>query len=91
MKANPPIYKTRNFSLVKMTKKSGKVYYQINMMSSFIAGKKGAGSPLFIGNQVRDIVDPTRQKSGTAGHSWKYRTLQEAESDFLMLQLMFTS
>jgi hypothetical protein len=81
MKANPPIYNTWNFSLAKMTKKSGKVYYQITMMSSFFDGK-------FIGNQVRDIVDPTRQKSGVAGYRWKYRTQQEAESDFLMLQLL---
>lgn len=40
--------------------------------------------------QVRDIVDPLRNKSGHHGYDWKFKNRQEAEKYYTMLLLRWS-
>ena len=68
-----PIHKTQQFIISKRVRKgSGRVYYELSLNLDTPWKRDWA-------DRVRDIVDPTRNRSGQFGKSWKYQTRAEAE------------
>jgi hypothetical protein len=78
------IHKSKYFSLLKVRhRKSDKIHYRIVCDTwNFIIYN-------FNMKDVRDIVDPTRCKSGDVGTQWKFRSRHEAEALFTTLLLKF--
>lgn len=82
---NRTIQTTNRFILRKRTRKSsGKVYYELacNLEHLDYWWEKDEI------DRVRDVVDPTRNRSGHWGTSWKYTNRAAAERDLLLLTMM---
>ena len=78
---NKVLHKSEHFMLTeKKHRKSLKVYYELKL--------NGFTSQPF-DEQVRDIVDPKRNRSGRFGTHWKYRNRVEAEKHLAFLLLKF--
>lgn len=74
------IQKTNKFVIRRRTRKSnGKVYYELSLNYWDYRW-----SPEDL-EQVRNIIDPTRNRSGHFGSHWKYQSRQEAEKVLTML------
>ena len=89
---NNVIYSSKHFCLLKWRhRKSDKVHYRLEMMDSWWAiGPSTNGELVSMADQVRDIVDPTRCRSGHTGKHWKYRSLNEAEKMYTLLVMKFS-
>jgi hypothetical protein len=84
---NKAIYSSEHFRLLEWRhRKSNKVHYRVAMMTSW---QYINGETVNIAEQVRDIVDPTRCRSGKAGTHWKYRSLDEATKAYTFLVMRF--
>ena len=77
------VFKSTDFIINKRTNSKGRVYYELSLNSY---GSIAWDPERF--DQVRNIVDPTRNRSGRWGKSWKYTNRAAAERDLLMLELM---
>lgn len=78
------IQKTNKFVIRRRTRKSnGKVYYELSLNYWDYRW-----SPEDL-EQVRNIIDPTRNRAGHFGAHWKYQSRQEAEQilTLLLMQL----
>lgn len=83
---NNVIYHSKNFRLLKWHhRKSLKVHYRVEIMNLWW---ELDGTSMV--EQVRDIVDPTRCRSGKAGTHWKYRNLDEATKVYTFLVMRFS-
>lgn len=68
------IQKTDKFVISKRVRKgSGRVYYELACNMYFNHWSYDDFE------KVRDIIDPTRNRAGQFGKSWKYQTRVEAE------------
>lgn len=81
---NQTIHQSRAFRLSKYTNKAGKVHYRITC-KSFLMQDNGEI------DQVRDLVDPLRNKSGRFGTHWKYRNLKDAQRHWTMIMLRWAT
>ena len=77
------VFKNTDFVISRRTNAKGRVYYELSINSD--------GSvywdPIRF-TQVRDIIDPTRNRSGHFGKSWKYPNREAAEKDLVMLTML---
>jgi hypothetical protein len=89
------IQKSTFFTLTKNRhRKSDKVHYRITMHSWPVKWNSVGFNTNLLENfsfkdQVRDIVDPLRNKAGTEGTHWKFRSRDEAEKLYTALMLKF--
>lgn len=84
------IHKSKHFRLVKWKhRKSDKVHYRLMLVDSWYTVDDYIGWKN-MAEQVRDIVDPTRCRSGKAGTQWKYRNLEEATKVYTFLVVKFS-
>jgi hypothetical protein len=77
------VFKSTNFIIDKRTNSKGRVYYELSLNSY---GSIAWDPERF--DLVRNIVDPTRNRSGHFGRSWKYPNRAAAERDLMLLELM---
>lgn len=74
------INKTDRFILSKRVKRgSGKIYYQLECNQYYNFWEFNDYE------RVRDIIDPTRNRAGRYGKSWKYSNRNAAQKDLTML------
>lgn len=74
------LHKTDKFIIRQRTRKSnGKTYYELACNMYYNSWNFNDYE------RVRDIVDPTRNRAGKFGRSWKYQTRAAAERDLTML------
>ena len=80
---------SKYFRLTKCRhRKSEKVHYRITLIDH--PWEAYDVSPQSFFDQVRDIVDPLRNKSGAAGIHWKFRSQDQAEKLYMTLLLKFS-
>ena len=83
------IHSSKHFRLIKWRhRKSDKVHYRVEM-TYYWSDWTGAREKSFP-EQVRDVIDPTRCRSGQAGTHWKYRNLEEATKAYTFLVMKFS-
>lgn len=83
-----PLYKSEFFELRKMKRrKSEKIYYEVRV-TGWIPETSSMETSFY--EQVRDMIDPLRNKSGSAGTHWKFRNLNDAEKIYTALVLRWT-
>lgn len=82
---NNVIYSSKHFRLLKWRhRKSDKVHYRVEMVDLW-----RYTTDVNVAEQVRDVVDPTRCRSGQNGTHWKYRSLDEATKAYTFLVMRF--
>lgn len=79
---NSIIARTRCFHLSRRQQKNGRVFYVVS------AGFYAFGINTM--NEIRDLFDPLRNKSGHDGTSWKYSNRKDAEQMYIMATLRWS-
>lgn len=86
---NRTIQTTDKFILRKRTRKtSGRVYYELAYCRPDIQGYAAIEDMAKLLTRIRDIIDPTRNRSGRWGTAWTYSNRAAAERDLLLLTMM---
>lgn len=76
------LHESRCFRLQQETNRKGRKFYRIVWWDWILEHEDQ--------EQVRDIVDPLRNKSGRNGSSWKFSSRAEAEKYYTMLLLRWS-
>lgn len=76
------LHESRCFRLQQETNRNGRRFYRIVWYNWIDLHDQD--------EQVRDIIDPQRNKSGKNGSSWKFSNLKEAEQMYSMLLLRWS-
>ena len=76
------LHESRCFRLQQETNRKGRRFYRIVWWNWIDLHDQD--------EQVRNIVDPQRNKSGNNGSSWKFSNLKEAEQMYSMLLLRWS-
>ena len=76
------LHESRCFRLQQETNRKGRKFYRIVWWDWILEHEDQ--------EQVRDIVDPLRNKSGRNGSSWKFGSRAEAEKYYTMLLLRWS-
>lgn len=80
-----PLHKSEFFELRQMKRrKSEKIYYEVRV-TGWIPEVLPTEDSFY--EQVRDMIDPLRNKSGKGGTHWKFRTQKDAEQIYTALVL----
>jgi hypothetical protein len=74
------LHRSEKFILRQRTRKSnGKKYYELTLNFDKLRWHR------FDVDRIRDVIDPTRNRSGHYGTSWRYSNREAAERDLMML------
>jgi hypothetical protein len=90
------LQKSTFFTLTKNRhRKSEKVHYRITMHAwpvewGSVSFHTNLLENISFKDQVRNIVDPLRNKAGSQGTQWKFRSRDEAEKLYMALMLKFS-
>ncbi len=76
------LHESRCFRLQQETNRKGRRFYRIVWWNWIDLHDQD--------EQVRDLIDPQRNKSGRNGSSWKFSNLKEAEQMYSMLLLRWS-
>ena len=76
------LHESRCFRLQQETNRKGRKFYRIVWFNWIDLHDQD--------EQLRDIIDPHRNKSGKHGSSWKFSNLKEAEQMYSILLLRWS-
>lgn len=76
------LHESRCFRLQQETNRKGRRFYRIVWYNWIDLHDQD--------EQLRDLIDPQRNKSGRHGSSWKFSNLKEAEQMYSMLLLRWS-
>ena len=76
------LHESRCFRLQQETNRKGRKFYRIVWFNWIDLHDQD--------EQLRDIIDPHRNKSGKHGSSWKFSNLKEAEQMYMMLLMRWS-
>ena len=76
------LHESRCFRLQQETNRNGRRFYRIVWYNWIDLHDQD--------EQLRDLIDPQRNKSGKNGSSWKFSNLKEAEQMYSMLLLRWS-
>lgn len=76
------LHESRCFRLQQETNRKGRRFYRIVWWNWIDLHDQD--------EQLRDLIDPQRNKSGKNGSSWKFSNLKEAEQMYSMLLLRWS-
>ena len=76
------LHESRCFRLQQETNRKGRKFYRIVWFNWIDLHDQD--------EQLRDLIDPHRNKSGRHGSSWKFSNLKEAEQMYSMLLLRWS-
>jgi hypothetical protein len=76
------LHESRCFRLQQETNRKGRKFYRIVWWNWIDLHDQD--------EQLRDLIDPQRNKSGKNGSSWKFSNLKEAEQMYSMLLLRWS-
>ena len=76
------LHESRCFRLQQETNRKGRKFYRIVWFNWIDLHDQD--------EQLRDIIDPHRNKSGKHGSSWKFSNLKEAEQMYVMLLMRWS-
>ena len=74
------LYESRHFTLDQETSRKGRKIYRISLWNT---------GPMEYSEveQVRDMLDPQRNRAGRTAYAWKFSNRKEAEERYTMLLL----
>jgi hypothetical protein len=85
------IHSSKHFRLIKWRhRKSDKVHYRVEMSYDYWMDRNREEGEKSFPERVRDVIDPTRCRSGQGGDHWKYRNLEEATKAYTFLVMKFS-
>lgn len=76
------LHESRYFRLQQETNRKGRKFYRIVWWNWMELHDRD--------EELRDLIDPHRNKSGPNGSSWKFGNLKEAEQMYSMLLLRWS-
>ena len=76
------LHESRCFRLQQETNRKGRKFYRIVWYNWIDLHDQD--------EQLRDLIDPHRNKSGRHGSSWKFSNLKEAEQMYTMLLMRWS-
>ena len=76
------LHESRCFRLQQETNRKGRKFYRIVWFNWIDLHDQD--------EQLRDLIDPHRNKSGKHGSSWKFSNLKEAEQMYMMLLMRWS-